>query len=500
MKIQMIGHASIFVETQDSKILMDPVLFSSVNQGIETICPEREVIHELIPEFDLLILSHWHADHYDPRSLASLPKNVDVLIPRDKILKKCLQKLGYSRIYTLSDFDEVKIGSTSILATRSEHRVPEYGIVFSDPSGVFWNQVDSAINAETVNIVKTRYPQIDFLLAGWQPMLEVSYQYNDNISFPYTAYSNFLADINMIKPVAMAPGSNGFKKVGSSSWMNQTVFPVTKEQFCKDLQTSYSEIGNNLFVLEPGDIMQFEGNIFNCEKGKSRFVSKTRDDRDDIDFSPINLDSKIIDDNSECYDINVIKKEIEVDFLIDFAKFIVKNRDLLFSEHTHWKVIYQLEVVFPNHSMRCSLDFSDKNAKFNLGRNPCANLFTVITASSLYSLIKKTKGWQYIAMGGYHRTFQKIYMATPHGIVKPVNSKMEDPISLLFPNKDIFEDVQYQEAEKWFLNNGRINSSNKNANDTFMMRLGKTLVRVKKLGEDENVVFSEKDEKILLPI
>ena len=134
-KFRCSGHASIFVETQDCKILMDPILFDPHAEGIEDICPKREVTVENIPEFDVLIISHRHLDHFDIRSLAALPKNVDVLIPKDKLIKDCLTKLGYTNIYTLKDADEVKIGSTRLLVTRSENRVPEYGILFADPSG-----------------------------------------------------------------------------------------------------------------------------------------------------------------------------------------------------------------------------------------------------------------------------------------------------------------------------------------------------------------------------
>ena len=90
MKIHLIGHASIFVETQDCKILMDPVLWDSHCEDIEDICPKREVIFDRLPEFDTLVISHQHTDHFDIRSLAYLPKHVDVFIPIDK----CKRTLG----------------------------------------------------------------------------------------------------------------------------------------------------------------------------------------------------------------------------------------------------------------------------------------------------------------------------------------------------------------------------------------------------------------------
>ena len=220
------------------------------------------MIHEQIPEFDLLIISHQHLDHFDIRSLAYLPKTVTVLIPKDKLLETCLRKLGYSQIYHLSDFSEVNLGSTRLIATRSENRVPEYGIVFADESGVCWNQVDTVVSLDTIRFVKSRYPQVDLLLATWQPMLEVNYQNNYSLSFPYSQYNELLEKISLIQPKAIAPGANGVKFINGSSWLNQIVFPVTQEQFCKDVKMVYPEIGENVFTFDPGDILAFKNSEF----------------------------------------------------------------------------------------------------------------------------------------------------------------------------------------------------------------------------------------------
>lgn len=477
MKVYMIGHASILVETKDSRILVDPVLFSSINQEVEAVFPERKVIHELIPKIDLLIISHWHSDHYDPRSLASLPKNIDVIIPKDKILEKCLQKLGYSQIYALEDFDEIRIGSTSIITTRSENRVPEFGIIFSDSSGVFWNQVDSIVSFDTIAHIKSIYPKIDFLLASWQPMLESQYQYNEEITFPYSSYSKLLTNISMINPNAIAPGANGFKRINSASWMNGILFPVTREQFCKDVEIIIPKLKSNVFELDPGDILAINNGLSQLTEEKSNFVIKSQISREELDFSPVNLDSKMIDD-SKGYDIEIIKNEINNIFLPRFSTFIIENKNSTFSKHFYWQVTYQLEVVFSEFSLKWSFDFNDKNVDFKAGRNPCSNLFTVITASSLYGLIKKWISCEYVALSGSHRCFQKIYRATTHGVIKPEN-KIEDPLILYFPGKGIFEEFQYREVEKWRCNDEDLESSNSTDTKIRMIKLGNTLIRCK---------------------
>lgn len=478
MRIHMIGHASIFVETEDCNILMDPVLFDPHAEGIEDICPKREVIHDQIPEFDVLVISHRHLDHFDIRSLASLPKHVDVFIPQDKLLKTCLSKLGYSNIYYLKDESEVKIGSTHLIATRSENRVPEYGMLFADPSGVFWNQVDSDVSLKTIQFVKSRYPEIDFLLASWQPMLEANFQDNENLSFPYSSYNQELEKVSLIKPKAVSPGANGFKFVRGSFWLNQIVFPVTREQYCRDVHIVCPEVGNNVFALDPGDVLNFQNGEFNYMPASSEFVKKLEDNRDELYFSPVNVESNLIDDNVDNYNIEEVRKTIEEEVCINLSQFFTDNKNSLFIEHCRWQVIYQLEVIFPDCVEQWYFDFTEKIIQAKPGKHSLANFFTTISASSLYGFIEGIKGWDYAHMGGYYRSFKKIYVPTTHGIAQPHKTQIKEPLDFRFPYQDIYEKVRHHEIEQWGKENNYecISSQSK----TMMMKIGNTLIRLAK--------------------
>jgi len=475
MQIYMVGHASIFVEMQDCKILMDPVLWDPHAEGIEDVCPKREVLHEQLPEFDLLIISHRHLDHFDIRSLAHLPKTVDVLIPKDKLIDACLRRLGYSQIYHLSDFSEVKLGSSSLLVTRSENRVPEFGIVFADDSGACWNQVDTVVSLDTIRFVKSHHPQIDLLLATWQPMLEVSYQTNQSLSFPYSEYNSLLEKINLIQPQAVAPGANGFKLINVSSWLNQITFPVTREQFCKDVKIAYPEVRENVFAFDPGDIIAFKNGEFSYLKQMCQFVKMIEDDRASLDFSPTDVGNNLIDSNPDEYDIDEMSKAINEEICLNLPKFLMKRGDSLFLEHRRWQVIYQLKVVFPTSISQWFFDFSKENIEAISGRNPLANLFTSITASSLYSLLKQIRGWDYVSLGGNCRSFRKIYMPTKYGITRPQETAIQDPLDLRFPSQETFESARHQEVEKW--GQGDSNNSASPQSNTYMMKLGNHLVR-----------------------
>lgn len=449
MKISMIGHASIFVETQDHKFLMDPVLWDPHQEGLFDVCPQREVLHDLIPEFDVLIISHKHLDHFDIRSLAYLPKDVEVIIPKDPLIERSLRKLGYSKIYPLGDFRELKIGNTKIMTTRSENRVPEFGIILADETGVFWNCVDTELIPPTIATVLEHYPKIDFLLATWQPMMESNFQSNESLEFPYHSYGQVLYNINLINPASVAPGANAFKYIDGGSWLNQIVFPVTREKFCEDVGKVCPSVENNVFPLEPSDTVEFNHNQFVYTPSGCEFVKKIKDDREELDFSPVNVGNSLVDDNLDNYDLLEMEEAIAHKIEIDLTKLIQEQQDKIFLEHKRWNVIYQLEVVFPNGVQKWYCDFSQKSLKMEKGRNPLANLLSYTTASGFYSLIQKIKGWDYMGLGGYHRGYNKIYQVMPLGLVLPHYIQFPDPFSILFSEEDLEIIMRDREIEQW---------------------------------------------------
>ncbi|MBR8834876.1 MAG: MBL fold metallo-hydrolase [Stigonema ocellatum SAG 48.90 = DSM 106950] len=475
MKIHMIGHASIFVETQDGRILMDPVLWDPFCEGLNESCPKREVIHEKLPEFDFLVISHKHLDHFDVRSLAYLPKKVDVLIPRDKLIEDCLRKLGYSRIYPLSDFSKVRVGSTTMMTTRSDIPVPEFGMVFADETGVFWNAVDTFFSPQTIQTVRSAYPCIDFLLTPWHISMEGKYQYNQSISFPFSLYGYLFNLINLIQPKAIAPGAQGFKYINESSWQNQVVFPVTRERFCHDLKVAFPEIGDNIFTLDPGDNFTFNHGEYNHLAESGQYVNKIVDDRECLEFSPVNVGNGLVDSNPEKYDLASMRQLIHDEISANLSQFIQEHRESLFLEHRLWNIIYQLEVVFPDGSQKWHIDFSQEPIQVVMGRNPKANLFTYITASGLYSLIQKKRDWDYLVCGGEYRIFHKVYAINRLGIISAENSPIKDPIDLKFASHYIAGNNVYGELEKWIDPNRDTSQVDEDENP--MLILGNVLLK-----------------------
>jgi hypothetical protein len=448
MKIDMIGHASIFVETQDCRFLMDPVLWDPHQEGLFDVCPKREVLLNKLPDFEVLIISHKHLDHFDIRSLAHLPKNVEVIIPKDSLIERSLKKLGYRKIYPLGDFRELNIGATKLFTTRSENRVPEFGIIFSDESGVFWNCVDTAIESSTIKKVLEMYRQIDFLLATWQPMLESNYQSNQSLVFPYYGYGQQLYNISLINPQAVAPGANAFRYIDGGEWLNKIVFPVTREQFCHDVLQACPHLQDNIFPFNPGDRLEFYQSQFNYQSQGCEYVKIVEDNRESVDFSPVNL-TKLVDLNPRGYDCQIMEETLQLTISIDLHNYLQENLYNLFQEYQFWQVIYQLEIVFPEKSEKWFFDFANPQAGIQKGRHPRANLFTYITASGLYGILQNDNGWDYVGLGGYHRSFNKIYQVNRYGINVPHYTQFFDPLLAKYCSDDLEITMRDREVEQW---------------------------------------------------
>ena len=476
MQIHLLGHASLFVETEDCKILIDPVLQDPFCEGLNASCPQRVVMPDNLPEYDFLVISHRHLDHFDLRSLAYLPKDVDVLIPQDSLIQDCLLQLGYSRIYPLADFTKVRSGSTTMMTTRSEVRVPEFGIVIKDSSGVFWNTVDTFFAPKTIAKVKASFPEIDFLLTTWHISLEAKYQYNQPVSFPYELYGYLLKLIELIEPKAIAPGAQGLKYIGAAAWQNKTVFPLTRERFCHDLKTAFVQLENNIFEFDPGDIMSCDEGAYSISKQASPYAQMTVDDRETVDFAPVIAGNRLVDRLEDTEDCRRVRQIIETGFNQKLPQFIQDNFSSLFKQHQHQKVIYQLEISYGDRCDRWYIDFSASEIRVCSGRNPLANYFAYITASTFADLIQRQIDWEYILCSGEYRSFKKLYEINKSDL-KQIQENIKDPIEIIFGSQYIAENNIYLELSHYQSKN--TNSSPKLKNDS-MLNLGNILIKKQK--------------------
>jgi L-ascorbate metabolism protein UlaG (beta-lactamase superfamily) len=117
MKITMLGHATLLIEIDCKKILTDPWLTDPLYWGQlwhnESFKPKK------LPHLDLILVSHGHEDHFDPKTLSRISKNTPVVI--FKSYEKAARNGGFKEIHPVQNGDTFFLDGVEIKTLPGKH-------------------------------------------------------------------------------------------------------------------------------------------------------------------------------------------------------------------------------------------------------------------------------------------------------------------------------------------------------------------------------------------
>ena len=116
-KISLISHASILIESDNTKILTDPWFFGTAfNDGWELDPrPNLDAIKKSISDVDIIWISHEHPDHLHFPTLKwlseNLTKKVSIYFQKNNSMKvfEALRRLGYENFVEMPHMKIIKI-------------------------------------------------------------------------------------------------------------------------------------------------------------------------------------------------------------------------------------------------------------------------------------------------------------------------------------------------------------------------------------------------------
>ncbi len=120
MRVTLVGHATVLIELDGTRFLTDPLLRDRV-----TFLGARRRARDpaLTDGLDAVLLSHFHRDHFDPRSLAQLDREVLVIGPPGTA--KRVRRRGFANVAELHPGESTLLGSVGVRATKAHHgRMP----------------------------------------------------------------------------------------------------------------------------------------------------------------------------------------------------------------------------------------------------------------------------------------------------------------------------------------------------------------------------------------
>src|SRR4051812_34134256 len=126
MRIQMIGHSTLLIETGGQRILTDPYFETAGNKSFERLRPPA-LTREALGPVDLVLLSHTHWDHIDPLYFSTLSSTVPVVTP--KYAAGTARRLGAKNVVGLGAWENRAFGQAAVTAVPAVHDAIAAGFV-----------------------------------------------------------------------------------------------------------------------------------------------------------------------------------------------------------------------------------------------------------------------------------------------------------------------------------------------------------------------------------
>jgi L-ascorbate metabolism protein UlaG (beta-lactamase superfamily) len=114
-RITWLGHSTVLVELDGTRVLTDPVLRDRVAHLRRTRAADAGMLYAI----DGILVSHLHYDHLDFPSLERLGRSVPVVVPRGA--GGLLRRRRFERVVEVDAGEEVRIGGLVMRATHADH-------------------------------------------------------------------------------------------------------------------------------------------------------------------------------------------------------------------------------------------------------------------------------------------------------------------------------------------------------------------------------------------
>lgn len=139
MKLQLIRHATLWIEYAGVKFLVDPMLSDKgVNPPIVNSANEKR--NPLVPlpfdikdklQPDAVIVSHLHRDHWDEAAMELLPKSLPILCQTGD--EEIIQSVGFESVSPIEE--RITFSGVTIYRTSGQHGTGEIGEKMGKVSG-----------------------------------------------------------------------------------------------------------------------------------------------------------------------------------------------------------------------------------------------------------------------------------------------------------------------------------------------------------------------------
>lgn len=262
MKITYPAHANVLVEGNGINFACDPWLEGGyVNTCTVWMYPPRKISFKDVPPLDFIYISHEHADHANPDTMAVMPKYLRIYIMkfRNNVLHDKLRDAGFENVVTLEDGKTHQINhNTHITICGSEENWIDSSAIIKHDGFTLYHGNDNFLSTGTLTKIAEKF-QIDmaFLPYAGFSGYPACYEFPEDLKKKFAegkkdfATNIFLDAIRALKPKIAVPAAGDLALIGDNvawvTWFDRCTPDEVAERARKE------GFGDIVLPMRPGD-------------------------------------------------------------------------------------------------------------------------------------------------------------------------------------------------------------------------------------------------------
>jgi hypothetical protein len=318
MIVGALGHGGYSILTEDTHLLVDPLLTDEIMGGIAEVYPRRTISAAALAAADLLLITHYHSGHLDVPTLALLPRELPVLFPEDPTIAFVLDRMGFSNRKTLRPGQSIQIGRTKLTFTGCGLPMPYLGCIVRSGAGSCWHMGDrgDTIGHDEIARLAGLAGGIDVLICSHPSDSHDFFLHGsdgaggDGDGYHRAWLERTLDAIAAARPACFVPGTSSFRYRGRAEWLNRYVLPMRPGEFTACARAVVPGVPG--FTLLPGDAVTLADGAPQVSSAGLPFVRAevVNDDRspdttrpfpDVVDVNPLGLTAEALLARAEAF-------------------------------------------------------------------------------------------------------------------------------------------------------------------------------------------------------
>jgi Beta-lactamase superfamily domain len=216
MEFRIVSHACLDVTAGGKRLVIDPWLNEPTYWSSWWHAPPPEFGDDIFSA-DYVYITHWHFDHFDPKTLRKFGKSTTAVVPRFPVsgLKQQLESIGFERIVELRHGERIALGENFSLTSYQVSFQDDSVAVVEADGIVLVDLNDAKPLPSTWRHFRAKYPRPDFMLRSHSPAWSYPTRYtfedpSDRLPVDAKTYMEaFVAAAQQLRPRYAIPFASG---------------------------------------------------------------------------------------------------------------------------------------------------------------------------------------------------------------------------------------------------------------------------------------------------